>query len=60
MILQYKIDFFAIHDVIPNQWYIIPRSSTGDAKQIRLSYKREGKYSQYKDNWEFKMGCEFK
>ena len=55
-----SIDFFAIHDVIPNQWYIIPRSSTGDAKQIRLSLKSEGKYSLYKDNWEFKQECAFK
>tara|TARA_R100001463_G_scaffold16610_2_gene42987 strand:- start:592 stop:1011 length:420 start_codon:yes stop_codon:yes gene_type:complete len=55
-----SIDFFAIHDFVHDQWYIIPRSSTGDAKQIRLSLKSEGKYSQYKDNWEFKTECEFK
>jgi len=55
-----SIDFFAVHDFVNNQWYIIPRSSTGDAKQIRLSLKSEGKYSQYKDNWEFKTECEFK
>lgn len=48
-----SIDFFAIHDVIPNEWYLIPRSSTGEAKQLRLSYTREGKYTKYKDNWQF-------
>ena len=49
-----SIDFFAVHDVVPNQWYIIPREATGDAKAVRLAYKSEGKYSKYKDNWEFK------
>ena len=54
-----SIDFFAIHDVNSNEWFIIPRSATGDAKQIRLS-KGEGKYSKFKDNWEFKEECNFK
>ena len=48
-----SVDFFAIHDVNIQEWYIIPRSATGDAKQIRLS-KGEGKYSKYKNNFEFK------
>ena len=48
-----SVDFFAIHDVNNQEWYIIPRSATGDAKQIRLS-KGEGKYSKYKNNFEFK------
>ena len=48
-----SIDFFAIHDVIPNEWYLIPRKKTGEAKQIRLAYKSEGKYTKYKDNWVF-------
>ena len=48
-----SIDFFAIHDVIPNEWYLIPRKKTGEAKQLRLSYKSEGKYTKYKNNWGF-------
>ena len=54
-----SVDFFAIQDVNNDEWYIIPRSATGDAKQIRLS-KGEGKYSKFKDNWEFKEECNFK
>jgi hypothetical protein len=54
-----SVDFFAIHDVNNDEWYIISRSATGDAKQIRLS-KGEGKYSNFKDNWEFKEECNFK
>ena len=53
-----SVDFFAIHDVNNQEWYIVPRSATGDAKQIRLS-KRDGKYSKYKDKWEVKSECEF-
>jgi|TARA_B100001996_G_scaffold364204_1_gene333024 hypothetical protein len=50
-----SIDFFAIHDVVPDQWYIIPRKKTGDFIHLRLAYKKSvGKYSKYKDNWEFK------
>ena len=50
-----SIDFFAVHDVVPDQWYIIPREVTGDVTNIGLSYKKSvSKYSKYKDNWEFK------
>lgn len=49
-----SVDFFSIHIANSEEWYIIPRSATGDAKQIRLS-KGEGKYSKFKDNWEFKV-----
>ena len=38
-----------IHDT----WYMIPRSATGDAMNLRIALKREGKYTPYKDNWEF-------
>ena len=47
------IDFFAVHDVVPNEWYMIPRKATGGAMNIRLAQKRVGKYTQYKDNWDF-------
>ena len=49
-----SIDFFAVHDIEPDQWFMIPRSATGDAQQIRLSYKENTKYIQYLNNWEFK------
>ena len=48
-----SIDFFAIHNIPQDDWYIIPRSATGDAMNLRISLKRTGKYSGYKNNWEF-------
>tara|TARA_B100000003_G_scaffold110954_1_gene99191 strand:+ start:72 stop:500 length:429 start_codon:yes stop_codon:yes gene_type:complete len=48
-----SIDFFALHDVKKDKWYIVPRSATGDAKQLRIAQKREGKYSVWENNWEF-------
>jgi hypothetical protein len=48
-----SIDFFAIHDALHDTWYIIPRHATGDAQQLRLALKSEGKYGKYKDNWNF-------
>lgn len=47
------VDFFAIHLIEVDEWYIIPRNSTGDSKQIRIARKRKGKYTKYKDNWNF-------
>tara|TARA_Y200000002_G_scaffold209255_1_gene172570 strand:+ start:56 stop:463 length:408 start_codon:yes stop_codon:yes gene_type:complete len=48
-----SIDFFAIHNIPQDDWYIIPRSATGDAMNIRIALKRKGKYSGYKNNWSF-------
>ena len=48
-----NVDFFAIHNIPQDYWYIIPRSATGDAMNIRIALKRKGKYSGYKNNWEF-------
>ena len=48
-----SIDFFAIHDIQKNEWFIIPRSMTGDSKKIRYSYKKGTKYIKYWNNWEF-------
>ena len=48
------LDFFAIHMQKINEWYIIPRSATEDHKHIRIALKREGKYTKYKNNWNFK------
>ena len=48
------VDFFAVHDVPHDEWYIIPKSFTGDIQNIRLAYKRQGKYTQFKKNWGFK------
>ena len=48
-----SVDFFAVHDVPNNEWFIIPRSMTGDAKKIRYSYKKGTKYIKYWNNWEF-------
>ena len=48
------VDFFAIYDMTKDDWYIIPRSATGDAMNIRLAYKRQGKYTCYKNNFGFK------
>ena len=48
-----NVDFFAIHCIYQNEWYIIPRSATGDAMNLRIALKRKGKYSRYKNNWEF-------
>ena len=48
------VDFFAIYDMTKDDWYIIPRSATGDAMNIRLAYKRQCKYTCYKNNFGFK------
>ena len=48
-----SIDFFAIHNIPNDDWYIIPRNATGDAMNLRIALKREGKYTCYKDNWSF-------
>ena len=48
-----SIDFFAIHNIPNDDWYIIPRNATGDAMNLRIALKREGKYTRYKDNWNF-------
>jgi len=48
-----SIDFFAVHDVVHDIWYMIPRSATGDVKNLRIALKRKGKYTPYKDNWGF-------
>ena len=48
-----SIDFFAIHNILQDDWYIIPRGATGDAMNLRIALKRVGKYSGYKNNWEF-------
>ena len=48
-----NVDFFAIHNIPQNDWYIIPRSATGDAMNLRIALKREGKYTRYKNNWNF-------
>ena len=50
-----SIDFFAIHNIPNDDWYIIPRNATGDAITLRIALKREGKYTRYKDNWNFSM-----
>ncbi len=48
-----SVDFFAVHNIPQDDWYIIPREVTGDAKNIRIALKREGKYTCYKNNWDF-------
>lgn len=48
-----SIDFFAVHDVMHDEWYIIPRGVTGNSMNIRIALKRKGKYTHYKDNWNF-------
>ena len=48
-----SIDFFAIHNIPKDDWYIIPRSATGEAMNLRIALKRVGKYSRYKNNWGF-------
>ena len=47
------IDFFAVHNILSDEWYIIPREVTGDSMNIRIALKREGKYTPYRDNWNF-------
>jgi hypothetical protein len=47
------LDFFAVHDIVNDTWYMIPRSVTGDVKNLRIALKRAGKYTPYKDNWDF-------
>ena len=49
-----SVDFFAIHNIPQNDWYIIPRSATGDAMNLRIALKRHGKYTHYKNNFGFK------
>ena len=48
-----SVDFFAIHDTTVEEWFIIPRSATGDAQKVRFSSKAGTKYAKYHDNWEF-------
>ena len=48
-----SIDFFAVHDVPNDKWFIIPRSYTGNAIKIRFSYNKGTKYVKYLDNWTF-------
>tara|TARA_B100001996_G_scaffold186230_1_gene142423 strand:+ start:545 stop:946 length:402 start_codon:yes stop_codon:yes gene_type:complete len=48
-----SIDFFVIHDKLLEEWFIVPRSATGDAKKIRFSSNPNTKYAKYLDNWEF-------
>ena len=48
-----SVDFFAIHDIPQDSWYIIPRTATGDAMNIRIALKGEGKYTSFKNNWNF-------
>ena len=48
-----NVDFFAVHDISSDIWHIIPRSETGDAMNLRIAQKRDGKYTRYKDNWKF-------
>ena len=50
---EQSVDFFAIHNIPQDDWYIIPRSVTGDAMNLRIALKREGKYTRYKNNWNF-------
>lgn len=48
-----SVDFFAVHLATIDEWYIIPRSATGDSMNLRIARKRQGKYTGYKDNWKF-------
>ena len=50
-----SIDFFAVHDIVNDQWHIIPRKATGDGLNIRIAQKRPGKYTPYKNNFGFKL-----
>ena len=50
-----SVDFFAIHYIPQDDWYIVPREVTGDAMSLRLSLKRDGKYTRYKNNWNFSV-----
>ena len=49
-----SVDFFAIHNIPQDDWYIIPRSATGDSLNLRIALKRQGKYTHYKNNFGFK------
>ena len=48
-----SIDFFAVHDIMNDEWYMIPREFTGDVKNLRMALKRKGKYTKFKNNWSF-------
>ena len=48
-----SVDFFAVHDISNDIWHIIPWSETGNAMNLRIAQKRNGKYTRYKDNWKF-------
>jgi len=49
-----SVDFFATHNIPKDEWYIIPRSFTGDRMNIRVFAKKgDGKYSRFKDNFGF-------
>ena len=49
-----SVDFFAVHNIVNDQWHIIPRKATGDGMNIRIAQKRPGKYTRYKNNFGFK------
>ena len=49
-----SVDFFATHNIPKDEWYIIPRSFTGDRMNICVFAKKgNGKYSRFKDNFGF-------
>ena len=49
-----SVDFFATHNIPKDEWYIIPRSFTGDRLNIRVFAKKgNGKYGRFKDNFGF-------
>ena len=47
------VDYFAVHDIVYDVWYMIPRSVTGDKKSLRIALKRDGVYTPYKEDWSF-------
>ena len=47
------IDYFAVHDIVHDTWYMIPRSVTGDKMSLRIALKSKGIYTKYKEDWTF-------
>ena len=47
------VDYFAVHDIVYDTWYMIPRSVTGDKMSLRIALKRDGVYTPYKEDWSF-------
>ena len=47
------VDYFAIHDIVHDTWYMVPRSVTEDKETLRIAMKREGVYTKYKEDWSF-------